>query len=161
MRLFFIRHGKASYDAPSDELRPLLPEGIEQAEDLGRILRAMDVRPAQIYTSPRLRAKETAEHIGMALDMRPEVNEACNFEFNLNKALKLATGYSDESDILFVGHNPSMSETVTEATGALVDLSTGGVACVSRVLGDRNHGAILKWLITPKLAAAILKMGDN
>ena len=161
MRLFFIRHGKASYDAASDEQRPLLPEGIEQAQDVGRILKAMDVRPVKIYTSPRLRAKETAEQIGNALNISPEITEACNFEFNLNKAMKLTAGFGDDVDIVFVGHNPSMSDTVTEATGALIDLSTGGVACVSRLHGDAKSGAILKWLLTPKLASAILKNEDN
>jgi phosphohistidine phosphatase len=157
MRLYFIRHGKASYDAPSDELRPLLPEGIEQAQNLGRILRNLGVKPRKIYTSPRLRAKETAEQIGKALNVTPEITEACNFDFNLSKALKLAEGFADDAEILFVGHNPSMSEAVTEATGAELDLSTGGVAYVARLQMNSDNRAILKWLLTPKLAAAILK----
>jgi phosphohistidine phosphatase len=160
MKLYFIRHGKASYDAPSDELRPLLPEGIEQAQDLGRILKSLGVKPRKLYTSPRLRAKETAEHIGKALDINPEITEACNFDFNFSKALKLVEGLAEGAEIVFVGHNPSMSETVTEATGALIDLSTGGAACVARLQNNNNDGAILKWLLTPKVAAAILKKGQ-
>jgi phosphohistidine phosphatase len=160
MKLYFIRHGKASYDAPTDELRPLLPEGIQQAQDLGAILKNMGVRPAKIYTSPRLRAKETAAQIGLVLNIQPEINEACNFDFSLQKALKLTEGHSDNAEILFVGHNPSMSEVVTEATGAIVDLSTGGAACVSRMNQNMPNTAILKWLLTPKVAAAILKNGE-
>jgi phosphohistidine phosphatase len=160
MKLYFIRHGKASYDAPTDELRPLLPEGIQQAQDLGEILKALGVQATKLYTSPRLRAKETAEQIGLALSIQPEINEACNFSFSLQKALKLAEGHSDNAEILFVGHNPSMSDVVTEATGAIVDLSTGGAACVTRLNPLMPDGAILKWLLTPKLAAAILKNGE-
>jgi phosphohistidine phosphatase len=160
MKLYFIRHGKASYDAPTDELRPLLPEGIQQARDLGTILKAMAVSPTKIYTSPRLRAKETAEQIGLALNLQPEISEACNFEFSLQKALKLAEGHGDNAEILFVGHNPSMSDVITEATGAVVDLSTGGAACVTRLNPHSPNTAILKWLLTPKVASAILKNGE-
>ena len=160
MKLYFIRHGKASYDAPTDELRPLLPEGIQQAQDLGEILKTLGVQATKLYTSPRLRAKETAAQIGLALNIEPEINEACNFDFSLSKALKLAEGHSETAEILFVGHNPSMSEVVTEATGAVVDLSTAGAACVTRLNPRLPDRAILKWLLTPKVAAAILKNGE-
>ena len=138
MKLYFIRHGKASYDAPNDELRPLLPEGIEQAQDLGHVLKQLGVRPSRIYTSPRLRAKETAEHIGNALGINPEVTEACNFDFSLEKALKLAEGFGEDADILFVGHNPSMSEAVTEALVSRMVGRADTLQLATDVLSDRE-----------------------
>ena len=76
MKLYFIRHGKAGYNATTDEARPLTEAGIQQAKNNGLILKAMGVTPAKIYSSPRLRAQQTAEHIGQALNIEVEINEA-------------------------------------------------------------------------------------
>lgn len=161
MKLYFIRHGKASYDAPSDEQRPLLPEGVQQAQDLGKILNEMGVEPHEIFSSPRLRAQETATEIGKILKRKPVIHDACNFDFSYSKALNLAKAYPADAQILFVGHNPSMSEVIGEATGALVDLSTGGAACVVIANAHSNERALLKWLLTAKLSAKIAQNEKN
>lgn len=155
MKLYFIRHGKAGYNAASDELRPLTDVGIQQAKDNGALLKAMGVIPAKIYTSPRLRAQQTADYLGQALDREPEINDACNFDFSKDKAIKLASQYNEDDEIFFVGHNPSMSEVVTAITGAQVELPACAIACVTRFHPDYPSQAILKWLLTPKVVAAM------
>jgi len=69
MRVVIVRHAKAAPGSP-DELRPLTPEGREQARLLGDELRALE--PDAVVTSPLLRARETAA----ALDCgAPEIDE--------------------------------------------------------------------------------------
>lgn len=157
MKLYFIRHGRASQIATTDSARPLLPEGETQAKNMGKVLKILDVQPTQIFSSPRVRALQTAQFIGQALGKEPIVRETCNFNFNVNQAFQLVHGMDDDAEVLFVGHNPSMSEIVTDLTGAEVELSTGAVAYVTRVFPPSASGAILKWLITPKLVNAILE----
>jgi phosphohistidine phosphatase len=155
MKLYFIRHGRASQFAPSDNARPLLPEGETQAANMGKVLKLMGVAPAKIFSSPRLRAEQTAQIIGQALGIEPTISDACNFDFNVNQAFQLVSGIEDDAEVFFVGHNPSMSEVVTDLCGAEVELSTGAVACIGRISPPNMQGAILKWLLTPKLVNAI------
>jgi phosphohistidine phosphatase len=157
MKLYFIRHGRASQLAANDAARPLLPEGEMQAANMGRVLKALNVEPTRIFCSPRLRALQTAQIIGQALKLEPIIKEACNFEFNINQAYQLIKGINEDAEILFVGHNPSMSEVVTDLSGAEVQLSTGAIACITRVHLPNSSGAILKWLLTPKIVTAILE----
>lgn len=157
MKLYFVRHGRANRIAASDELRQLDEEGIQQAQNMGRVLAGMGIKPAAIFSSPRLRALETAQLLGTALGIEPEINNACNFDFTAAAALELAAQFHDNQEIMFVGHNPSMSEVVAEITGARVDLSTGAVACAVRVHPPRAGSALLKWLLTPKTVNNILE----
>jgi phosphohistidine phosphatase len=157
MKLYFIRHGRANQIATTDSARPLLPEGEIQAANMGKVLKKSDIKPIKIFCSPRLRALQTAQIIGRAFAIEPRVTDACNFHFNVNYAFELVHGMDENVEVLFVGHNPSMSEIVNDLTGANVELSTGAVACVSRVYPPSTSGAILKWLIVPDLANAILE----
>jgi phosphohistidine phosphatase len=63
VRLVLIRHAEAAEGSP-DELRPLTPEGHEQARRLGEQLRADGIEPDAVLSSPLLRARETAAELG-------------------------------------------------------------------------------------------------
>ena len=156
MKVYFVRHGKASQNAPTDEQRPLTEEGIESVKNMAIALKKAGCQPTIIYTSPRVRAFQTAALIAQEFGMKAEVNNACNFEFNAKAAAELCQGYDDDDEVMFVGHNPSMSEVVQHVTGAAVDLSTGGVACVAEFYPPSTRNAILKWLLVPKVIDAIV-----
>lgn len=155
MKLYFVRHGRASQIATTDAARPLLAEGEMQAANMGKVLKAFGLSPTQIFTSPRVRALQTAQIIGKALGKEPIIREACNFNFNVNQVFQLIYGMEEDAEVLFVGHNPSMSAVVNDLTGAEIELSTGAVACVTRIFPPSTNGATLKWLLTPKLVKAI------
>ncbi len=127
-----------------------------QAKNNGILLKNLGIQPTIIYTSPRLRAHQTAQHIGIALGSTPEINDACNFSFSLEKALDLASNYGAEDEIFFVGHNPSMSEVVTELTGAMVDMKPCAIACVHIMNTTYRQQAVLEWFIKPKIVSAML-----
>jgi phosphohistidine phosphatase len=64
MRLVIVRHAEAAPGSP-DELRALTPEGGEQARDLGRRLREELGRVDAVLCSPLLRARQTADALGL------------------------------------------------------------------------------------------------
>jgi len=72
MRIVLVRHAEAAPGEP-DDLRPLTPEGREQARRLGDRLRADGIEPDAVLTSPLLRARQTAEALSFgdpeALDL--------------------------------------------------------------------------------------------
>jgi phosphohistidine phosphatase len=65
MHVYLIRHGIAvdreDPKCPPDTERPLTPKGIKRAHAAAQGLRALDVTPNAVLTSPWLRAAQTAE----------------------------------------------------------------------------------------------------
>lgn len=157
MKLYFVRHGKASQVAPSDAQRPLTEGGIESMKHIATVLKKAGIKPKKIFTSPRVRAHQTADIIGEVLGITPEINDACNFNFSANAAMKLCEDFDDEDELMFVGHNPSMSEVVEHITGAAIEMSTGAVACVTNVYPPSVSRAILKWMLTPNVIDPIFE----
>jgi phosphohistidine phosphatase len=64
VRLVLVRHAEAAPGTP-DELRTLTAEGHRQAQQLGRRLRSQGLEPDAVLTSPLLRARETADELGL------------------------------------------------------------------------------------------------
>jgi phosphohistidine phosphatase len=151
MKLYFLRHAEASYDAPSDEARPLTPHGIERTQTAARVLRKLNIAPQYIFSSPRVRAEQTAEIIAKELGVDVEISEEVNFGFSIESVVALLGQVGDDVDeVMFVGHNPSMSEVVSELTGAELSLRKGGLARVD-VSSARSLDGELVWLIAPKI----------
>ena len=67
MKLYFVRHTSAADNAPSDAQRPLTRHGEEEARLVGAALAGMNVQPARMFSSPLLRARQTAGIIGQQL----------------------------------------------------------------------------------------------
>jgi phosphohistidine phosphatase len=65
MHLYLIRHGigvdREDPNCPPDTERPLTPKGVKRAHAAALGLRALDVNPNAVLTSPWLRAVQTAE----------------------------------------------------------------------------------------------------
>jgi phosphohistidine phosphatase len=64
MRLVLVRHAEAEPGEP-DELRRLTSAGRDQARRVGDRLRADGIDPDAVLTSPLLRARQTAEELGL------------------------------------------------------------------------------------------------
>lgn len=149
MKLYFMRHGEASDDAPSDDLRPLTDNGRLRLANASKVLhKIIDVDV--VYASPRVRARQTAEIIAEAIGQTVTVRDELNFHFSLEALKILITGYGEDARLLLVGHNPSISEVLQNMTGANINLKTGAIACVE-VYPVALKGGTLKWLLTPRI----------
>jgi len=112
MRLFLARHAKAAPGHP-DELRPLTPDGREQARTLAAELAAH--RPETVLSSPLLRARETAAPIARAAGAELRIDERLAPGATLEGLLD---AIADAGDVVVaVGHQPDCSE-LAEALGA-------------------------------------------
>ena len=160
MKLYFMRHGIAEYGVGvSDHDRRLTQRGIQRIETAGRVLKMTGINPAHIYSSPRIRAKQTAEIVAQALGMTVELRDEVNFDFDSQAVEALITGLADEAEVMFVGHEPSMSTTLGEITGGVVIMKKGSLARVDLVRRNPVRG-ILVWLIAPRIFNAMLDSDD-
>ena len=111
MRLLIVRHAQAAPGDP-DELRSLTPAGREQAQRLGESLRAEGIAADAVLSSPLLRARETAEALGLG---EPQVDERLAPGASPTDIRDAARGRGDT--VVIVGHQPDCSRAVAELTG--------------------------------------------
>lgn len=155
MRLYFVRHGHAEDGINiADHDRQLTAQGIARMQTAARVMKRLEIAPTNIYSSPRVRARQTAEIIadvlGKTIDIRPEVD----FSFNVQAVATLIADHTADDEVMFVGHNPSMSDVVGELTGARVSMKKGGLARVD-VPATALIYTELVWYIAPKVFDAL------
>ena len=155
MRLYFVRHGIAEDLATSDFARELTKRGRRRVATSAQVMKRLGIQPSQIFSSPRLRARQTAEIIADTLDMEVTLSEAVNSGFDLVDARALTRHFGADDEVMFVGHNPDMSLLVSELTGVDVSMKKGGLARID-VIGETLEQGELVWLIAPKVFDTLL-----
>jgi phosphohistidine phosphatase len=139
-QLWFLRHGEAEpHGAASDDDRRLTKRGEGQSRAAGRALAALEITFQAVYTSPKVRARETANLACEALGCEPIDHAPLREGFSADDALELL--HADER-ILVVGHEPDFSQVVYDLTGGRIDMKKGGVAGV-RMDGGRGDLIVL------------------
>jgi phosphohistidine phosphatase len=111
MRLLIVRHAEAAAGNP-DELRPLTSEGREHARTVGARLREQGFAADAIVSSPLLRARETAEALGLG---EPEVDELLAPGATPFDVRDAAMGRGET--VVVVGHQPDCSKAIAALTG--------------------------------------------
>ena len=154
-QLWFLRHGEAEPhgELPDDE-RPLTERGAGQSESAGRALAALEVTFQLAFTSPKLRAADTARLACEHLGIEPQVHQPLREGFDRGEALALLHAAGDDRRILVVGHEPDLSQTVHDFTGARIDLKKGGIAAVRIEGGSAELIALLRPRELDRLAGA-------
>lgn len=114
MRLYLVRHAEAAPGEP-DELRPLTAKGREQARALGEQLRADEVRPSAVLTSPLLRARQTGGELARALDVPTEPDDRLAPGASVDDVRAVIDGRG--GDVVVVGHQPDCSQIAAALTG--------------------------------------------
>lgn len=143
-QLWFLRHGEAvPHESKSDAERELTARGERQSIAAGGALARLGLDFAAAYTSPKVRARDTARLACRSLNVEPaELNRLAS-GFDAQEALELLRGAEPDARVLVVGHEPDLSEVVHDLTGARVDFKKGGVAAV-RV--ERGGGTLIALL---------------
>ena len=111
MRLLIVRHAESAAGNP-DELRPLTSEGREHARAVGARLREEGFAADAVVSSPLLRARETADALGLG---EPEVDERLAPGATPLDLRDAAVGRGET--VVVVGHQPDCSKAVAALTG--------------------------------------------
>ncbi len=155
-QLWLLRHGEAEpHDARPDPERRLPHRGAAPAREAGLALARVGVRFGLVFTSPKVRALDTARLACEALGVEPVEHPPLGRGLDAGEALALAAAGGPDSRTLLVGHEPDLSQVVHDLTGARAQMKKGGVAGIA--LGSTTHGELLA-LLRPRelrwLAAA-------
>jgi phosphohistidine phosphatase len=154
VRVHLLRHAHAG-DAfeweGDDDLRPLTSKGRRQSERLGAFLEAHGVRPDVIVSSPKVRARQTAEIVAGTLGMSVKLDPRLAGGFGQQELWALLDELGAREPML-VGHDPDLSLLLSYLMDAAsISLKKAALATVDlhTKLGD-GEGA-LRWLVPPDL----------
>jgi phosphohistidine phosphatase len=115
----------------SDFERRLTVRGEHQARAAGRAFARMGVSFDRVFTSPRVRALETARLVCAELGGEPVVYEPLAGGFDAGDVAELlASSASAGLAVLLVGHEPDLSGLLAALTGARVEIKKGGIAAI-------------------------------
>ncbi|HWK27855.1 MAG TPA: phosphoglycerate mutase family protein [Solirubrobacter sp.] len=150
-QLWLLRHAEAvPHGIKPDADRELTERGRRQADAAGVALAALGETFAACYTSPKVRAVETAALACVHLDLEPVVETSLANGFSRVDALALLEAHEADAHVLVVGHEPSFSQVVHDCTGARVDFKKGGVAAID---SPHTHGHLIALLRPRELRA--------
>jgi phosphohistidine phosphatase len=136
--IWLLRHGDAEDGAGKpDAERELTEKGERQSVAAGKALKALGVDLDVCLTSPKVRAKRTAELASEPLGCPVEEDDRlAGGDFD---PLELAAG---RGEVMLVGHEPDFSGAVALVTGSRVKMKKGGIAALD------DH--VLHVLLRPK-----------
>ena len=154
-QLWLLRHAEAEPHGSRDEERRLTARGERQARAAGIALARLGVRFEAILTSPKSRARQTAEiaaeECGSEQRERVRIHPPLAGAFDVTQARDAAAEIAPDGRLLLVGHEPDFSGLVADLTGGQVDVKKGGLAVV-RLEG---LGGELALLLRPRELALI------
>jgi phosphohistidine phosphatase len=157
--LYLVRHAIAAErgDAwPDDTKRPLTTRGVNRFKDSLPGLKWLDFAVDEIFTSPLVRAKQTADLLAAGvpgvhltvklLDPMAPGHAAAAVITQLAKVAK-------RQRIALVGHEPDLGELAAHLIGASHPLSfkKGGMCRIDiGALAAKRTGSLI-WFVTPKI----------
>jgi phosphohistidine phosphatase len=162
MRLYLLRHASAADNAPSDAERKLTKEGEEESRIAGAALAEFGVKPTRIFSSPLVRARQTARIAAKALKFAEDIvtlDELLN-DSSMRELLKALKSSGVTGDVLLVGHAPSVSEHLAALIGANdsggFPFGKGSIACIELEQLQAGSGQ-LRWFMRQKQLRLIAK----
>ena len=153
LRLHLLRHADAGDPmawTSDDALRPLSAKGRRQAERLARHLVAIGFETDALISSPKLRARETAEIVAEALDLTVQLDERLGAGFGVEIVEAILRDAGGPQRPVLVGHDPDFSDLAADlsATPGLA-LKKGALVRID-VDGELAPGSgRLRWLLPP------------
>lgn len=160
MDIYILRHGIAE-DAQAgrpDSDRALTPEGKKKLRNVLRAARNAGASVSLILTSPYRRAVQTAQVAAEALDYKGELLRTKALEPGSRPQLvwEEIRVHKNEPQILLAGHEPlfsALTAYLLASPNLQIDFKKGAMACVEITHFPAEPSGVLKWMLTPKLAA--------
>jgi phosphohistidine phosphatase len=166
MDLYIMRHGAAEERGaqwPDDAQRPLTEDGRRKAREVAQGLAAEGVALDAVFTSPLVRARETAEIVAKELGLSAKLRETKNLAPGADpEALlgELRASAPAAVGLMVVGHEPDLGMLVSRLlTGdpSLVDapMKKAGVARIEVDALPPGRRGTLRWVLGPGQLRAI------
>jgi phosphohistidine phosphatase len=153
MFLHLLRHAHAGDpDAwmGADAARPLSPKGRAQAQALGAYLAEIGFTTDAILTSPKVRARETAEIVAASLDLETAIDARLAGGVDVRTVEAIIEDAGEPESVILVGHDPDFSDLLAAMCGpGSVPMRKGAFARIETERPVRPGTGTLRWLLPP------------
>jgi phosphohistidine phosphatase len=153
MELYLLRHADAGDPGAwhgDDDDRPLSDKGIRQAERLAVHLLRIAFEPGAIVSSPRARARQTADIVAAALEADVRLDDRLARPLDLESVGGIVADAGAPERVVLVGHDPDFSELLELLAGATaLPMKKGALARLDLGAELVPGGGTLRWLIPP------------
>jgi phosphohistidine phosphatase len=160
LELLLVRHAPARKRDPrrwpGDSRRPLSARGVRRFQRAAAGLERVTARPERVFSSPLLRARQTAVILRTVAGW-PAARVVAELAPGRDpERLLRRLGDADADRVAIVGHEPGLGQLlalcVAGAGGrARSEFRKGGVACVGFAGGMQPGSGQLRWLLPPRL----------
>jgi len=160
--LYLVRHAIAAErgdEWPDDSKRPLTERGIARFKEVVTGLGSLEVAIDEVFTSPLIRAKQTADVLAAGITGKPSVKllEALAPGHTAAQVMSQLAKAAKRRRIALVGHEPDLGELSAHLLGAqrAVPFKKGGVCRIDVESLTSRRAASLIWFATPKMLRLI------
>ena len=162
--LYIVRHAIAAErgdDWPDDDKRPLTERGISRFKEVVQGLAAIDVAVDEIFTSPLVRAKQTADLLAAGLPGKATVKilDALAPGHTPASVLAQLSRNAKRRRLMLVGHEPDLGELAAHliGSGRALPFKKGGVCRLEVESLTSRRPAALSWFMQPKMLRKLAK----
>lgn len=165
MDILIIRHAKAEDPAEAAKRgdtefdRALTEEGVQQMRAAAESLRALVPEMAVTGHSPLRRARETAEIVAACYPQTRQVAAEPLAPGGEPVALERWLAEAGSGPVAVVGHEPDLGQWIARLLsgrkGGFSPLKKGGICCLRCDGEPRPGGAVLQWLLPPRVLRAL------
>jgi phosphohistidine phosphatase len=156
--LYLVRHAIAAErgdEWPDDSKRPLTERGIARFKEVVKGLDVLDVAIDEVFTSPLIRTKQTADLLAAGISGKPVVKllDALAPGHTAAQTMTQLAKVARRRRIALVGHEPDIGELAAHLIGAqrAAPFKKGGVCRIDvESLTSRRAGSLI-WFATPRM----------
>lgn len=151
MKLYLVQHGEAKSEA-QDPLRGLTLKGEDEVQRVAHLAKQMGLNPSKIYHSGKLRAQQTAEIIGKALDKPVQTAKGLAPIDDVQTWAEKINQRGEE--VIVVGHLPFMEKLTSylitgDETLRPILFRNGAINCLEQ---KEDKKWAIRWILTPEMA---------
>jgi phosphohistidine phosphatase len=156
--IYLVRHAIAAErgdDWPDDAKRPLTEQGISKFKEAVSGLKELDAVIEEIFTSPLVRARQTADLLAAGVSGRPTVKllDALGPGHPPATVMAQLAKSAKRRCIAMVGHEPDLGELAAHLIGARRPLpfKKGGICRIDMASLSTKAAGTLVWFVTPNI----------
>ncbi|MBW0000959.1 MAG: phosphohistidine phosphatase SixA [Verrucomicrobia bacterium] len=116
-QLYIVRHADAEPTKTTDAERRLTPKGERQAAKIGRFCAEQELDVGPIFSSPLVRAVQTAEFLAKPLATEVKTSRDLASGMTPGRLRAFLREHQSCDSLLIVGHEPDLSRAVADLLG--------------------------------------------
>ncbi len=155
MEIYLVRHG-AAYTKEEDPERHLNNDGVNQCHLTGRALKRLDITFDLIVSSPKVRARQTAEIIAEEVDYsKQEIKTTETLEPTAlpRDTLSYLNDFAGIKRVMLAGHLPLLGHLASELLSNTSQISLNfepGAVCKINIEQPDSHTGDFHWFLAPE-----------